>query len=415
MRAEEARSVAELITGSTAQNLVRVFFLMEKLKSMGRSSDFSASHVHVIGAGIMGSDIAAWCALQGLNVTLQDRDPKYIAPAMKQAYRLFKKRLKKPRLIQSAMDRLMPDVNGQTGLERADVIIEAIFENVEAKQNLFREIEPVIKPDALLATNTSSIPLEVLNRALSRPERLVGLHFFNPVAKMQLVEIVVSASSSPDAVNRAKAFTRQIDRLPLPVKSTPGFLVNRVLMPYLLEAVSMVEEGISPAEIDSAAVDFGMPMGPILLADTVGLDICLHVAEIISKGLNISIPDRLREMVKEGRLGRKSGQGFYVYKKGRPVVSKTASSQTSARDLTDRLILRMVNEAVSCLNENVVEDADLLDAGIIFGTGFAPFRGGPLNYRRTKGIYNLRHRLKELEEHYGRRFHPVTVPEIVTT
>ena len=415
MLAEEARSVAELITGSTAQNLVRVFFLMEKLKSMGRSTDFSASRVHVIGAGLMGGDIAAWCALQGMNVTLQDREAKYIAPAMKRAYRLFKKRLKKPRLIQSAMDRLMPDVNGRAGLKRADVIIEAIFENVEAKQNLFREIEPVIKPDALLATNTSSIPLEALNRALSRPERLVGLHFFNPVAKMQLVEIVASASTGPDEVNRAKAFTRQIDRLPLPVKSTPGFLVNRVLMPYLLEAVSMVDEGISPADIDRAAVDFGMPMGPILLADTVGLDICLHVAEIISKGLNISIPARLRAIVKEGRLGRKSGQGFYVYKKGRPVVSKTSSSRTSAKDLTDRLILRMVNEAISCLNAGVIENADLLDAGIIFGTGFAPFRGGPLNYRYTEGSKNLRHRLEELEGHYGKRFHPVKVLESVTT
>jgi 3-hydroxyacyl-CoA dehydrogenase/enoyl-CoA hydratase/3-hydroxybutyryl-CoA epimerase len=415
MLAEEARSVAELITGSTAQNLVRVFFLMEKLKSMGRSTDFSASHVHVIGAGIMGGDIAAWCALQGLNVTLQDREAKYIAPAMKRAYRLFKKRLKKPRLIQSAMDRLMPDVNGQTGLKRADVIIEAIFENVEAKQNLFREIEPVIKPDALLATNTSSIPLEELNRALSRPERLVGLHFFNPVAKMQLVEIVASAATGPDEVSRAKAFTRQIDRLPLPVKSTPGFLVNRVLMPYLLEAVSMVEEGISPADIDRAAVDFGMPMGPILLADTVGLDICLHVAEIISKGLNITIPDRLRALVKEGSLGRKSGKGFYTYKKGKQVVPKASSSRVSAEDLTDRLILRMVNEAVSCLNDGVVEDADLLDAGIIFGTGFAPFRGGPLNYRYTEGIIILRHRLEELEGHYGKRFHPVKVLESVTT
>jgi 3-hydroxyacyl-CoA dehydrogenase/enoyl-CoA hydratase/3-hydroxybutyryl-CoA epimerase len=232
---------------------------------------------------------------------------------------------------------------------------------------------------------------------------------------MQLVEIVASASTSPDDVNRAKAFTRQIDRLPLPVKSTPGFLVNRVLMPYLLEAVSMVEEGISPVDIDRAAVDFGMPMGPILLADTVGLDICLHVAEIISKGLNISIPDRLREIVKEGRLGRKSGEGFYVYKKGRPVVSKASSSRTPAKDLTDRLILRMVNEAVSCLNEGVVEEADLLDAGIIFGTGFAPFRGGPLHYLYTAGIKNLRHRLEELEGHYGKRFHPVNILEGVTT
>ena len=415
MLAEEARSVSELITGTTAQNLVRVFFLMEKLKSMGRGTDFSASHVHVIGAGIMGGDIAAWCALQGLNVTLQDREAKYIAPAVKRAHALFKKRLKQPHLIQNAMDRFMPDVNGTSGLKRADVVIEAIFENAEAKQGLFREIEPVIKPDALLATNTSSIPLEELNRVLSRPERLVGLHFFNPVAKMQLVEIVEASSTGEDEAERAKAFARQIDRLPLPVKSTPGFLVNRVLMPYLLEAVSMIEEGISPAAIDRAAVDFGMPMGPVLLADTVGLDICLHVAEIISKGLNITIPGRLRELVKKGRLGRKSGQGFYTYKKGKQIIPGIKSSPASAADLTDRLILRMVNEATACLNEGVVKDADLLDAGIIFGTGFAPFRGGPLNYQRTEGIYNMRDRLEELEEHYGKRFHPANIFEGAAT
>ena len=415
MLAEEARSVSELITGTTAQNLVRVFFLMEKLKSMGRGTDFSASHVHVIGAGIMGGDIAAWCALQGLNVTLQDREAKYIAPAVKRAHALFKKRLKQPHLIQNAMDRFMPDVNGTSGLKRADVVIEAIFENAEAKQGLFREIEPVIKPDALLATNTSSIPLEELNRVLSRPERLVGLHFFNPVAKMQLVEIVEASSTGEDEAERAKAFARRIDRLPLPVKSTPGFLVNRVLMPYLLEAVSMIEEGISPAAIDRAAVDFGMPMGPVLLADTVGLDICLHVAEIISKGLNITIPGRLRELVKKGRLGRKSGQGFYTYKKGKQIIPGIKSSPASAADLTDRLILRMVNEATACLNEGVVKDADLLDAGIIFGTGFAPFRGGPLNYQRTEGIYNMRDRLEELEEHYGKRFHPANIFEGAAT
>lgn len=415
MMAEEARSVSELITGSTARNLVRVFFLMEKLKSMGRGTDFSASHVHVIGAGIMGGDIAAWCALQGLNVTLQDREAKYIAPAVKRAHALFKKRLKQPHLIQNAMDRFMPDVNGTSGLKRADVVIEAIFENAKAKQDLFREIEPVIKPDALLATNTSSIPLEELNKVLSRPERLVGLHFFNPVAKMQLVEIVEAASTGKNEAERAKAFARQIDRLPLPVKSTPGFLVNRVLMPYLLEAVAMVEEGISPEAIDRAAVDFGMPMGPVLLADTVGLDICLHVAEIISKGLNITIPASLRELVKKGRLGRKSGQGFYTYKKGKQIIPRKKPSPVSAADLTDRLILRMVNEAAACLNEGVVKDADLLDAGIIFGTGFAPFRGGPLNYQRTEGVYNMRDRLEELEEHYGKRFHPVSMIERAAT
>ena len=232
---------------------------------------------------------------------------------------------------------------------------------------------------------------------------------------MHLVEIVAGASTAPDVVNKAKTFTCRIDRLPLPVRSAPGFLVNRVLMPYMLEAVSIAEEGISPSDIDRAALDFGMPMGPLSLADTVGLDICLNVADILSKQLNIAVPDRLRALVKEGRLGKKSGQGFYIYKKGRHIVPESSYSTVSTKDLTDRLILRMVNEAVSCLNEGVVEDADLLDAGIIFGTGFAPFRGGPLNYWHTEGMDSLRLKLKELEEHYGRRFHPAEVLQSVTT
>ncbi|MBC8412419.1 enoyl-CoA hydratase/isomerase family protein [bacterium] len=406
MMKEEALSVAKLMTGTTSQNLVRIFFLSESLKSMGREIEFPVSHIHVIGAGVMGGDIAAWCALQGFTVTLQDREAKFIAPAMKRAYSLFNKRLKQPRLVQKTMDRLMPDINGKTGLKKADVIIEAIFENADAKKALYKEIEPQLKPNALLATNTSSIPLENLSEALSNPGRLVGLHFFNPVAKMPLVEIVKGTSTDDEEVKKAASFAQKISRLPLPVKSTPGFLVNRILMPYMLEAVTMAEEGISPAEIDRAAVKFGMPMGPLLLADTVGLDICLHVAEIISEGIEMPVPEKLRAMTKKGNLGRKSGQGFYRYKNGRQIIPSGSQTSSSDHDLTDRLILRMVNEAVACLNEGVVENAELLDAGVIFGTGFAPFRGGPLNYWRTEGEAGLNKRLTELEAHYGRRFHP---------
>lgn len=354
----------------------------------------------------MGGDIAAWCALRGFHVTLQDREAKYIAPAIKRAYNLFKKRLKKPRLIQEAMDRLMPDVNGATGLTHADVIIEAIFEDVEVKQNLYREIEPLIKPDALLATNTSSIPLEEISQALSKPERLVGLHFFNPVAKMPLVEIVAGKMTSANEINRAATFATQIDRLPLPVKSTPGFLVNRILMPYLMEAVTMEGEGINPLTIDQAALEFGMPMGPILLADTVGLDICLHVAEIMSKRIGGNVPNRLRELVKAGHLGKKSNRGFYSYKKGKPAKLKIPFSKAPSKDITDRLMLRMVNEAVACLREGVVENQEFLDAGIVFGTGFAPFRGGPAHYFNSEGIDNIINRLNELEKSFGERFHP---------
>ncbi|MCH8263563.1 MAG: enoyl-CoA hydratase/isomerase family protein, partial [Proteobacteria bacterium] len=321
MLKEEAISVAQLVSGATAQNLVRVFLLQERLKSLGKGVDFQPKHVHVIGAGIMGGDIAAWCALKGLTVTLQDREPKFIAPAVKRAHALFKKRLKAPHLVQAAKDRLIPDQQG-SGVKSADVVIEAIIENKEAKQELFSQIESLLKPDTILATNTSSIPLDELSETLQQPDRLVGIHFFNPVAKMQLVEIVEGENTSQENKNKAAKFCRCIDRLPLPVKSSPGFLVNRILMPYLMEAVKLLEEGVPAQVIDRAATDFGMPMGPILLADTVGLDICLSVAEILGEALGLNVPEALRKKVKAGKLGVKSGQGFYQYKKGKQMKTK---------------------------------------------------------------------------------------------
>ncbi|MBI5450389.1 MAG: enoyl-CoA hydratase/isomerase family protein [Gammaproteobacteria bacterium] len=406
MLADEAASVAHLVMGDSAQNLIRVFFLQERLKAAGRDSRFKAQRVHVIGAGVMGGDIAAWCALQGLMVTLQDQSPERIAPAVKRAAQLFSKKLKQPRLVQAALDRLIPDVAGQ-GVPHADVIIEAIFENAEAKQALYRTLEPRMKPGAILATNTSSIPLQTLTPALQHPQRLVGLHFFNPVAKMQLVEIVHSPQTDEQVVRDASAFARQIGKLPLAVTSTPGFLVNRILMPYLLEAVELESEGVRPELIDRAAVAFGMPMGPIELADTVGLDICLSVAEILGQSLgNARVPARLRALVSEGRLGRKNGQGFYSYRNGEPVKARISAGMTLPADVTDRMMLRLLNEAMACLRGHVVEDEDLLDAGIIFGTGFAPFRGGPLHHVRERGISALRGRLEELARNHGARFTP---------
>ncbi len=406
MYAEEALSVANLVVGDTAQNLIRVFFLQEEMKGLGRKNKFHAERVHVVGAGVMGGDIAAWCALRGLRVTLQDQSPERIAPAMKRAHALFKKKLRQPRLIQAAMDRLMPDVKG-VGVERADVIIEAIFENAEAKQNLYRTLEPRMKPTALLATNTSSIPLEILSEALEAPKRLVGLHFFNPVAQMQLVEIVKGQQTSQTTVNQAAAFARQIDRLPLPVKSSPGFLVNRILMPYLLEAVVLESEGVSPELIDKAATDFGMPMGPIELADTVGLDICLAVAETLAESLEVDVPAKLRTMVNAGTLGRKSDKGFYRYSKGKPEKAKI-DGQSVSPELTERMMFRMLNEAMACLREGVVESDDLLDAGIIFGTGFAPFRGGPMHYIQASGRESMKAKMDRLSEQHGARFVPDT-------
>jgi 3-hydroxyacyl-CoA dehydrogenase/enoyl-CoA hydratase/3-hydroxybutyryl-CoA epimerase len=401
----EAESVAELIVGPTAQNLIRVFLLQEQLKALGRRVDFKPARVHVIGAGMMGGDIAAWCAYRGMQVTLADQSPERIAPAVKRAHSLFKRRLKRSRPVQEAMDRLMPDHQGM-GVEGADVVIEAIFEDAEAKRSLYQQLEPRLREDAVLATNTSSIPLQELRSVLSNPGRLVGLHFFNPVAKMQLVEIVRDNETDGAVIDRAIAFTRAIDRLPLPVSSTPGFLVNRILMPYLLEAVELENEGVPAAEIDRQALDFGMPMGPIELADTVGLDICLHVAEILGEHLATAVPGRLRDMVNRGKLGRKSGEGFYRYNKGKAVKSGLPRGHRANPDVSDRMILRMLNEVVTCLHEQVVETADHLDAGMVYGTGFAPFRGGPLHYIETEGADTLLQRLQDLEQRLGSRFKP---------
>jgi 3-hydroxyacyl-CoA dehydrogenase/enoyl-CoA hydratase/3-hydroxybutyryl-CoA epimerase len=401
----EADSLAQLITGATAKNLVRVFFLQEQLKSLGKDKSYQPRHVHVIGAGTMGGDIAAWCAFRGFHVTLQDQAPERIAPAMKRAYTLFKRKLKRANKITEAMDRLMPDHKG-IGVERADIVIEAIFEDAEVKRSLYKDIEPRMKQEAILATNTSSIPLEELSSALERPERLVGLHFFNPVAMMQLVEVVRGETTSADVAAHAMTFTRQIDRLPLPVTSTPGFLVNRILMPYLMEAVLLEAEGIPPAVIDKAATDFGMPMGPVQLADTVGLDICLHVAEILAGHFNVAIPERLSKLVDAGNLGRKSGHGFYEYKNGKPVKQKASTGNWNMDEISNRLVYRLLNESVSCVREQVVDNSDLLDAGMIFGTGFAPFRGGPMHYIDAIGADVINRQLQALEKLRGERFTP---------
>jgi 3-hydroxyacyl-CoA dehydrogenase/enoyl-CoA hydratase/3-hydroxybutyryl-CoA epimerase len=401
----EAQSLAHLITGATAQNLVRVFFLQEQLKSLGKDKSYQPKYVHVIGAGTMGGDIAAWCAFRGFHVSLQDQSPERIAPALKRAHSLFKRKLKRPIKINEAMDRLMPDHKG-IGVERADIVIEAIFEDADVKRSLYNTIEPRMKPDALLASNTSSIPLEELSSALSRPERLVGLHFFNPVAMMQLVEVVIGQSTSSEVAARAMTFTRQIDRLPLPVTSTPGFLVNRILMPYLMEAVLLEAEGIPPVIIDKAATDFGMPMGPVQLADTVGLDICLHVAEILASHFNAEVPESLKKRVADGNLGRKSGRGYYKYSKGKPVKSKAGAGNWNMDEISNRLIDRLLNESVSCLREQVVENEELLDAGMIFGTGFAPFRGGPMHHIDAVGAATIYQQLQSLEKLRGERFKP---------
>jgi 3-hydroxyacyl-CoA dehydrogenase/enoyl-CoA hydratase/3-hydroxybutyryl-CoA epimerase len=400
----EARSIANLFLTQTSRSLVRVYLLQDRLKALGGKAGPDVKHVHVVGAGVMGGDIAAWSALRGFTVTLQDRGVEFIEPAIKRAHELFDKRIKDSAKNKAARERLKMDVEG-AGAADAEVVIEAIFESLEAKQELYARLEPRMKPDAILATNTSSLMLEPLTAKLARPERLVGLHFFNPVPQMPLIEIVRSERTDPGVLQAAIAFSRKLDKLPVPCRSAPGFIVNRVLMPYLHEAMYAAQEGVPLAVIDKAAVDFGMPMGPIELADVVGLDVATHVGEIIAAELGRPAPDlsRLRELVAAGKLGRKSGAGFYVWKDGKPEKPPVDGAPVPP-DLIDRLILVLVNECVACLREKVAEDSDLVDGAVIFGTGFAPFRGGPLAYARARGIKEVVARLGELSGRYGPRF-----------
>ncbi len=398
----EAKSVVKLAGTPTAHNLVRVFFLMDRLKGLG-GKDHGIQKVHVIGAGVMGGDIAAWCALRGFDVTLQDRELKYIQPAMDRATALFAKKVKDEAKRAATTARLKADVEG-AGVADADLVIEAIFENLEAKQALFAKVEQTLKPGAILVSNTSSIPLIDLRVGRKDPARFAGLHYFNPVALMPLVEIVRHDQLDPETERRLAAFCKAIDKLPVPVAGTPGFLVNRILAPYMQEAIIAFSEGIPGPVIDKVALKFGMPMGPIELVDTVGLDVAASVGRIMADFHGQALPDAFR--VEEGKRGKKDGQGLYKWENGRAVKPEVPKDYQAPEDLEDRLILPLLNEAVSCLHDGVVADADLLDAGVIFGTGFAPFRGGPMQHIQAVGADKLKARLDVLANRYGGRFKP---------
>jgi 3-hydroxyacyl-CoA dehydrogenase / enoyl-CoA hydratase / 3-hydroxybutyryl-CoA epimerase len=398
----EARSMAQLLCTPTSRNLVRVFFLQDRLKSAAKSGGEPARHVHVVGAGVMGGDIATWCATRGLTVTLQDRAEQYVAPAIERARKFLEKRYPDQAKRDETLARLQPDVDGH-GVAKADIVIEAIFEDLNAKRELFARIEPKLKPLAVLATNTSSIVLEQLAQNLAAPERLIGLHFFNPVARMPLVEVIHAERTQPRNVQAGLAFARQIDKLAIACRSSPGFLVNRVLMPYLSEAVRAAEEGIPLALIDRAAEDFGMPMGPIELADVVGLDVVMSVGKVFFQS-GAQVPHVLSIRYEQKKFGKKSGEGFYVWRDDQP--QKPATAAPAPSDLQDRLLLPLINEAVAVLREHIVEDADLIDAGVIFGAGFAPFRGGPIQYARSRGVDEILARLEELRTVHGERFAP---------
>jgi 3-hydroxyacyl-CoA dehydrogenase/enoyl-CoA hydratase/3-hydroxybutyryl-CoA epimerase len=393
MKAAETRTFASLMMGPTSRNLRRVFKLMEMLKAQApKDSAFKPLRVHVIGAGVMGADIAGWCVASGMEVSLQDVNAEQIAKGIAAQKKLFARKFRTRPQRDAAAARLLADPSG-ANIGRADVVIEAIVERLESKQNLFKAIEGKLKPGAVLATNTSSIMIEEIARPLADPGRLIGIHFFNPVAQMPLVEVIRGSGTRDDEVEKGCVFVTAIDKFPLVATSSPGFVVNRVLGPYMMAALQRVERGEMKEKIDEAARTFGMPMGPVELADTVGLDVCASVGNILKIAPKDSAMSgsKLDQMVAAGKLGKKSGEGFYVWKDGKPQKAQPEKpwDKSELERLGRELVEPLIREAERVRDEKIVESADLVDAGVIFGTGFAPFRGGPLHFAANEERSNV--------------------------
>lgn len=380
MKRAETTAFAPLMVSETSRNLRRVFMLSEEMKAQApKGLEFKPLRVHVIGAGVMGADIAGWCVSQGMQVSLQDLSPEAIEKGIEAQGKLFKRKFRSKTERAAAEARLIADPDGER-IPRADVVVEAIVEKLEVKQAVFRDLEAKLKPGAVMATNTSSIMIEDIAAGLSDPGRLIGIHFFNPVAQMPLVEVIRGTDTRDAEIQKGCVFVTAISKFPLIVKSVPGFLVNRVLAPYMFEAFQRLEKGGDMNRIDAAAKAFGMPMGPIELADTVGLDVCAHVGEILKGSADGT---KLGDMVKKGDLGKKSGRGFYEWKDGKPVRGDTTFASSELDALGRELVQPLIDEAARCRDEGVVASTDMVDAGVIFGTGFAPFRGGPLHYQAS--------------------------------
>jgi 3-hydroxyacyl-CoA dehydrogenase/enoyl-CoA hydratase/3-hydroxybutyryl-CoA epimerase len=401
MQQAEIASFAKLLGTETSRNLIRVFYLRQRLKAAGRG-DSRIGRVHVVGAGEMGGDIAAWAAIKGAQVTLFDVENAALGQATQNARRICEEAHLSPVEARDALDRLMPDPRGY-GIAGADMVIEAVPEKADLKAKVYDSLSGM-KDGAILASNTSSLRLTGLARSAPDGARFAGLHFFNPVPKMQFVEVVRHETTARETIDRLMAFCGDIDRLPACVTDHPGFLVNRALTPYLMEALTLLDEGVARESIDGAALAFGMPMGPIALADQVGLDICLDVAESLRADLDKPLaktPDWFREKVERGETGKKAGKGLWDWSDGPP---RPAAKPDDT--LTDRMILPILDACVECLRLGVVSEEDEVDGAMIFATGFAPFRGGPMHYAKSRGTEDIVQQLRRLESTHGPRFAP---------
>ena len=380
MSAGEIDVFPNLMVSSASKNLRRVFYLTDAVRKSARGES-GIKRMHVVGAGVMGGDIAAIGAMAGLDVTLTDMNDAAIVGAIARAKKLFERRLKSDEKVALALARLRTDLDGN-GATDADLIIEAVAEKLEVKQAVFKNLEAVSKASAILATNTSAIPLEDIATALNGPERLIGLHFFNPVPVLPLVEVIWSKYSDPEIVSRGMQFAGQIGKMPVRCKSAPGFLVNRALLPYIFKAIEAVAGGENADHIDEALVDFGMPMGPIELADQIGLDVCLDVGIVL--GMPPATKALLDEKCRTGTIGRKSGSGFYEWDGNRAIRAHQSKDPRVMAAIAKNMLAPMIEECRKAVDENVVDTADSADAGMIFGIGFPGFRGGPLNWSKKQ-------------------------------
>ena len=380
MSAGEIDIFPNLLVGSASKNLRRVFYLTDAVRKSARGVS-GIERLHVVGAGVMGGDIAAIGAMAGLDVTLADMNGAAIKNAITRAAKLFERRLKNEDKVAAALERLRCDPDGH-GAADADLVIEAVAEKLDVKQAVFQNLENVCKTGAILATNTSAIPLEDIATALNTPERLIGLHFFNPVPVLPLVEVIWSKYSDQDMVNRGMQFAGQIGKMPVRCKSAPGFLVNRALLPYIFKAIEAVAGGENADHIDEALVDFGMPMGPVELADQIGLDVCLDAGIVL--GIAPAAKTLLDEKCKAGTIGRKSGSGFYEWDGNQAIRARQSQDPSVMASIAKSMLTPMIEECRQAVDEQVVDSADSADAGMIFGIGFPGFRGGPLNWAKEQ-------------------------------
>jgi 3-hydroxyacyl-CoA dehydrogenase/enoyl-CoA hydratase/3-hydroxybutyryl-CoA epimerase len=403
----EENAFTELLNSDVASNLVNIFFLQERSKKTKSDKDFKVNKTAVIGAGVMGAGIAQWISSRGIKVLLKDIKSEFVANGIKAISKLYSaavsKRVMTKSEASSKMDNVTP-ITESLPMKTVDLVVEAAVEQLDIKQNLFAELETLVRDDTVLATNTSALSIVDVAEKMEHKERVVGIHYFNPVHKMKLVEVVKGECTSEETVLKATQFVKKTGKLPVIVKDSPGFLVNRILMPYLIEAVHLANGGNDIEHTDKLLRKFGMPMGPFRLIDEVGGDVCQHVADDLLNRLNTKFPNSslLRRMIEEGNLGKKSGQGFYKYSKGKSngacdvPRNSTFRLQCENEEIVDRLILIMINEAVRCLEEEVVASPKDVDFGMIMGTGWAPFRGGPISYLDSVGSTKIAKRLQEL-------------------